>query len=289
MDPADLERFQRFLEEVAEGMANVTVQVMEQPASATDKGWDITAHAANYYDQYLEGLRPPLAVACSERCDFCCHLYVSATIPEVIALAEEIRTSWPPEEQADLLRQLESYRRTTARLPLSEVATHRRPCPLLRDRRCGAYNARPLACRGWHSLDAVACEENLRSRGAAPSIPLDARGFATTQLSQGIREGLRTAGRSSHLVGLVEGLYLAMVRPDLVDAWERGERSLGDADDACIRSATPELDIAKPNGPAATRNEGTGCAATHVPAGSTSEPEAAGVIATSGARRPSST
>jgi hypothetical protein len=40
------------------------------------------------------------------------------------------------------------------------------PCPFLEDARCSIYEVRPLSCRGTNSMDASACERNLRDAEA---------------------------------------------------------------------------------------------------------------------------
>lgn len=85
-------------------------------------------------------------VACKEGCAFCCRRPVSASIGEIIVLYCYIRELFAPDEIAALRARLAA--------PTDSV------CPLLdlQTGLCGAYAARPLACRATHSYSAPACE-----------------------------------------------------------------------------------------------------------------------------------
>src|SRR5262249_51463363 len=89
---------------------------------------------------------PPPPSAWKEGCDWCCHLTVGTSVPEVVRIVEYLRQALSPEEFAALRervlrldgqrRGLKSVKRGAARLP----------CALLVNHRCAAYPARPLTC-----------------------------------------------------------------------------------------------------------------------------------------------
>ena len=95
-------------------------------------------------------------LACEKGCSYCCHLFVSASAPQVFSVANYIR-----ENCGDLGAEIERIRvaeKTTRALdPEQRLAGHH-PCALLVDGQCVAYPARPVICRMCCSLSLAACE-----------------------------------------------------------------------------------------------------------------------------------
>ncbi len=91
---------------------------------------------------------PAIATACKPGCSWCCRMMVTATAPEVLTLAAAIAAM--PEERAAAVRaRIAEAVPAVAGLDADARRRLARPCPLLEaDGRCGAYAARPLACRG---------------------------------------------------------------------------------------------------------------------------------------------
>jgi hypothetical protein len=105
------------------------------------------------------GNRP---VACRAGCSHCCHQTVGVTAPEVFALYEHLRTTRDDDALAAVADRVRAMDDRTRGLPPAERVTPELPCVFLVDDRCSVYEARPLSCRGTNSLDAAACERNLR-------------------------------------------------------------------------------------------------------------------------------
>src|SRR3954468_24990779 len=57
-------------------------------------------------DQTIAASPPRQEVACRKGCAHCCHLYVSATAPELLAIAEHV-SKWPEERRAGLTDRLQ--------------------------------------------------------------------------------------------------------------------------------------------------------------------------------------
>lgn len=94
--------------------------------------------------------------ACAPGCNFCCHLVVIATPPELRRVAAAIR------EHPDAAALRERILTNAARieeLDEDQLFAARIPCALLGvDGRCTIYEARPLACRGHVSFSREVCE-----------------------------------------------------------------------------------------------------------------------------------
>ena len=113
--------------------------------------------AAERVGEEVEG-SSPVKLACRENCAFCCYIPVGARAQEVFLLADFIRSNFSPELQAAVIEKLRKHFAVVSSMSRETQATTNIPCPLLEGSRCSAYSARPLACRGYHSLDVSSCE-----------------------------------------------------------------------------------------------------------------------------------
>lgn len=103
--------------------------------------------------------RPP---ACRAGCAHCCYQSVGVTAPEVFAIYDHLRATRAPGPLEAALARVREADDATRGLAAAERLSPDHPCPFLEDGRCSIYEVRPLACRGTNSLDAAACERNLR-------------------------------------------------------------------------------------------------------------------------------
>ncbi|HEY3666443.1 MAG TPA: YkgJ family cysteine cluster protein, partial [Polyangiaceae bacterium] len=86
---------------------------------------------------------------------------------------------------------------------------------------CLVYEARPLACRGYNSLDAESCRRSLDDdlEIVESNVPL-ARDCAAVAL--GLLAGIADAGLPAELLELTAGLHIALSEPDALQRWLRG-------------------------------------------------------------------
>ena len=154
-------------------------------------------------------------IACREGCHWCCHLRVTATAAEVCLIAEHLRRVAPTQV----------LKRIRARLPLKANASDDMTvaCALLTEAGgCGVYDVRPLACRGWTSPDAAACERSLRDEAEPPPADLQlARECGA--IGVGLIDALREIGLSAGLVELNAALSIALGEPHALERWHAGE------------------------------------------------------------------
>jgi Fe-S-cluster containining protein len=98
-------------------------------------------------------------IACKSGCSFCCHLRVTVTPLEAIALVRylkaQTRASLAQQIEQRVLANAEQIAHMTPKQNLSRNVQ----CAFLVDGRCSAYRARPMACALHHSLDVDACED----------------------------------------------------------------------------------------------------------------------------------
>ncbi|MHB1205367.1 MAG: YkgJ family cysteine cluster protein [Rhodospirillaceae bacterium] len=156
-------------------------------------------------------------VACAKGCHHCCHTYVSATIPEILRLAQVVRASG---------RGVEDIAVAAARskeIGQEQRFLNRVSCPLLDDGMCGGYGGRPLACRTMlsRSLDACLRYFPLNGSGALDYAPgsREARGRVEIILLA----ALSLAGLPQEHIELTQGLSIALAHPDAEERWLAGE------------------------------------------------------------------
>lgn len=103
-------------------------------------------------DATLRGLRD-IPVACKKGCSHCCHIWVSATAPEVLFIAKLLRRRGNP-AAGDKIKAANLH---TKDFEFDVRDQHPHPCPLLEDDTCSIYESRPAACRLAASADAEIC------------------------------------------------------------------------------------------------------------------------------------
>jgi hypothetical protein len=166
--------------------------------------------------------RPP-ALACAEGCDWCCHLTVGTSVPEVARIVAYLRQTMSPEELGALRERVVRLDEQRRSLRLDKWVASRVVCALLVDHRCSAYPVRPLTCRGFNSRNASRCERFVKERGRT-EVPMYApQQRLSTFVLDGLRAGLTEAGLNGDLLELTAALRIALEVPDAVERWLAGE------------------------------------------------------------------
>lgn len=167
--------------------------------------------------------RGPLA--CRAGCDFCCHLRVMATAPEVFALLDYLRAQLDEAAFRDFERRVDATDRQLRSLPADKVLRTNIPCPALVEGYCSGYPARPLNCRSYHSTSREACEASFNhpedlDRGH-PQIKALAHVHRGGQA--GYLSSLERAGYDARQYELATALAEALRDPDARRRMEAGE------------------------------------------------------------------
>jgi len=163
-------------------------------------------------------------IACREGCTFCCHLRVMIFPHEAIALFRYLGSQMP-KDRAQVVRKrvLENAAHIAALAREGRAATNL-PCAFLVDGRCGAYEARPAACSGYHSLSREKCEASFDNGGNLPEgIPvLSALRYVAGALDEGLEQGLDAAKLSASRVELNTAVAALIRNPALIPRWRSG-------------------------------------------------------------------
>ena len=159
--------------------------------------------------------QPGAALACRAGCNFCCHLKVLVLPHEAIALFRFMQSRMPPAMAQSVRTRVRDY--------ASSAATSPRPCAFLVGGECAAYEARPSACAGYHSLSKERCEQSFLD----PSLPTSTVALRSLQvvaaaLENGVDAALRGQGLSSDRIELHAALAALLSNPGLIARWRAG-------------------------------------------------------------------
>jgi Fe-S-cluster containining protein len=163
-------------------------------------------------------------IACRAGCNFCCHLRVMVFPHEAIALFRYLGSRMPKERaQAVRKRVLENAAHIAELAREGRMATGL-PCAFLIDGKCSAYEARPAACSGYHSLSKEKCEESYDNGGNLPAgIPmLKALSYVAAALDEGLDQALNAANLSATRVELNTAVAALIRNPALIQRWRAG-------------------------------------------------------------------
>ena len=174
---------------------------------------DAATTAAAYGDDAIRIVRDEYhpEIACQKGCWYCCCIpQILTSIPELFRILAYVRETYSPEELNALRERARDYTAKVNGRSLEELASEPAfPCPLLVDGCCSVYEARPLTCRGYNSLDVDECRRDYESPTySVPLFPLvkDAADGTLT----GEVEALKDAGSNAGLVDLGSALNVAL-------------------------------------------------------------------------------
>ncbi len=202
------------------------------PDGLADIGIDALATAETLLNRFYQDEKPDQALACVAGCTFCCHQYVGVSMPELAILAKYIETNFDTAGQQRLLDRLSDVVKETVSMSQYVRAASRLDCPLLDPdlRHCTAYAARPLTCRGMHSLDRDACEKDDATPGKKNPIPqYEDHKSITRSIAIGLHLGIAENKLEPQELELGSALLQILTNPDAIERWIKGEKIFEDA------------------------------------------------------------
>jgi Fe-S-cluster containining protein len=170
-------------------------------------------------------------IACRAGCNFCCHLRVMVYPHEAIALFRYLR-SRIPKEKADVIQaRLIANAAHVGKLSREGRMATGVACAFLVDGKCSAYEVRPAACSGYHSLSKESCEaaHNAPAGSADPIPVLQGLRYVAAALDDGMDQGLAAAGLSGTRVELQTAVAALIRNPSLIGRWRSGRELVKDA------------------------------------------------------------
>jgi putative zinc- or iron-chelating protein len=162
-------------------------------------------------------------LACAPGCSYCCHLRVEVQPQEAFALAEWLRRRFDAARLAALVDRLRAnVEATRGPTPRGNVA-----CALLAaDGTCGAYEARPAACRRMHSLDVAACRTAYENPlDASLEVPANAAlSHNAAVIAAQAQQATREEGLDADSVEMNFALLEALDNPKAWRRWRDGKK-----------------------------------------------------------------
>jgi Fe-S-cluster containining protein len=161
-----------------------------------------------------------MPVACRKGCALCCNIFVSASAPEIFAIADYVRAN-----AQDLEAEIGRFRAAEAKTRGLDVKTRMDGehvvCPLLVDSICSVYDARPSACRAFFSLSLSDCQraeagEDVEIR--KPAMPIRGRAAVV----QGLWTVLYARRLPNRNYELGHALAIALENPAAEEQWYAG-------------------------------------------------------------------
>jgi Fe-S-cluster containining protein len=183
----------------------------------------VAQHAGWFASQLVDQLADTSAVACRAGCAWCCSLFVSATAPEILLIADYLRASCSAAQLAELRERLAQREQLLAGSSPQQRSAARRPCVLLVDGSCSVYPVRPLACGSWTSTNAKRCEESWRRHWATTITANQLQLWLYGGVMLGLREGLAACELPAEQLDLTVALRIALDTPDADARWLAGE------------------------------------------------------------------
>ena len=114
-----------------------------------------------FIDMFVQSTSSESPVHCEKGCDFCCHQAVFAESHEFRYLKDWLFQNMSSEELQKIRERAKLKKERTAVLAPEKLLEHKEACPLLVNRSCSAYEARPVACRIYLSMNRKSCEEEM--------------------------------------------------------------------------------------------------------------------------------
>ncbi len=163
---------------------------------------------------------PSEALACARGCSHCCNSWVSVRAPEALFAKRAIARREIGEVQAAVER---AYAVTGTR-GVDERAAMSVPCPMLKDRVCRIYAARPTVCRTAVSSDAAICARTFQPGASPEAIPApDFYIILRRGYSLALAGALKRGGFPTVSYEFNGALRAALAHPDAEAAWLAGE------------------------------------------------------------------
>ena len=187
------------------------------------------------------------ALACRGGCAACCTLRVTATAPEIFAVAAYLRQAAAsmPSFGRILQQRIDAATEITAGLDDAQYLMLAQTCPFIVDGHCVIYDLRPLACRGHASFDEEACREAIYGQGDAVPVS-EPHLLLRSYIQNAMQSALRDAGLSWAIHEFVPALAIAL-REDMTEDWTKGGDPLAPsrADDVSLAEMAATFDEIK--------------------------------------------
>ncbi len=151
-------------------------------------------------------------IDCKKGCAWCCFQPIFAVSHEIHYLAGHIKKHFSKEQIKVVIGKARKKNNIIEKLAEKEVLNYKSACPLLKDGACMAYEARPMACRIYLSMDVNSCKAFYDNPEQEDSIVklLEFPLKAGRMMNEGFKAALKSGGRESTEFRLEHGLLVGL-------------------------------------------------------------------------------
>lgn len=217
--------------EIARVWPKPTIAALCQALDGVFRIADATWNARRSNLRYM--LEAP-ASACKAGCGWCCHQQVGVSVPEAVRVARHL-AEMPAAERDVLTARVRDVARTTTGMTTGQRAASKVACPFLGENgACTIYEARPLRCRGLHSIDAdfcAACYEDIESMsrklaaGELRPVYLETpERIYDSALAGVVKAVAKLAPKAAVSLELAAAVAALLDQPKLAERWLAGAR-----------------------------------------------------------------
>lgn len=155
------------------------------------------------------------SIDCKAGCSYCCHQQVYAVGYELEYLNNYLVENLNNTSQNDVRERILSKRSKKIGLNENEINKLREPCPLLINKKCIAYKARPMACRIYLSTNLASCIDLYNKIEDEEHFPKVVEFALKTgrMLNEGFSAGLKTIGYHTIEEPIEDGLFKIFYLP----------------------------------------------------------------------------
>jgi Fe-S-cluster containining protein len=193
-------------------------------SDAPTRGADVAIASHALFDRSLAANPLPRKPDCKKGCGHCCRTYVSATAPEIFAIARAMRELPAAHFAAMRERVREAAEATTPGWSQDRFFTYQ--CPLLEEGACSLHPVRPDACRGVSSYSVDACIRSIAAASQKRDEPIPKvreHAILRSLHAHGLWAALQAAGLPYTYYSLNQGLDRVLDTPEAEPRWLAGE------------------------------------------------------------------
>lgn len=212
----------------AEALVEGTASVMHSLESALNQ----MPSTVNFANEPL-----PATLACKPGCNYCCHIRVTTSAPQVLFLADTLRKTLTPEAQRELFNRMREFEQATSVMQPLEKAIRILVCPLNLDGMCIGYSSRPISCVGYHSFDVQKCIEGTLPGDEEVYVPQDqTRREAQALHTVALITGMKALELQEAELELIPALRIALTDEEAGSKYLNGEPVFAEADEPAVRA-----------------------------------------------------
>ncbi len=165
-------------------------------------------------------------IQCSSGCGYCCHLKVTASIPEVLVILNFLQKDEQIDRYREQIENSQDLFSSRTNKNLNWWLENRVPCLFFDQEKqlCRIYEVRPFTCRGYHSLDARQCEKGYSQKRIIPIPCYPDLKRSCEAYSISFDRAMSQLGRQSAQRELSSTVALLIQNQNLITRWFDGEQ-----------------------------------------------------------------